>query len=163
MEQIEKKRISWWRPDRRKWIAFWILWLAVIVYATTIPWSDFKGHSHWGLVRWIPFGDHPLVLSDIVGNVALFLPLGYFYFMAVGRRSRQTTILSGLVVAALLSSGAEFFQVFCHDRIASTTDILTNTCGAGIGLWLANLFIKRSREKKNGLRVDEQRVEGRTR
>jgi hypothetical protein len=109
VEQIDTKRISWWRSDRRKWITFWILWLAVIVCATTMPWSNFKGHSHWGLVRWIPFGDHPLVLSDIVANVALFLPLGYFYFIAMPLSSRRATILWGLMVSALLSGGAEFF------------------------------------------------------
>lgn len=148
VEQLETKGIPWRRSDRRKWISFWILWLAVIVCATTMPWSNFKGHSHWGLVRWIPFGDHPLVLSDILANIALFLPLGYFYFRAMPLSSPRATILSGLVVSALLSGGAEFYQVFCHDRIASTTDVLTNTCGAGIGLWLAILFTKGLREKE---------------
>ena len=49
-----------------------------------MPWSDFKGHSHWGLVRWIPFGDHRLALSEIVGNVALFLPFGLLLFYGCG-------------------------------------------------------------------------------
>jgi glycopeptide antibiotics resistance protein len=128
-----------------KWTALWALWLAVIISATTIPWSNFKGHSHWGKVRWIPFRDDPLASVDNLANVALFLPFGSLYFMAVPLRSKRVTILSGLVVSALLSGGAEFFQVFCHNRIPSTTDVLTNVCGAGIGLWLANLFTKSSR------------------
>ena len=84
-------------------------------------------------------------MIDILANVALFIPFGFLYFMAVFRRSGRATILSGLVVSFLLSGGAEFFQVFCHNRIASSTDVLTNVCGAGIGLWLAKLLTTRSR------------------
>ena len=144
---MENERISGRRSDRRKWVASWILWLAVIVWATTMPWSNFKGHSHWGSVRWVPFRDHPLILSDDLANVVLFVPFGFLYFKAMPLRSGRATILAGLLVSALLSGGAEFFQVFCHNRISSTTDVLTNVSGAAIGLWLANLFSHRSRGK----------------
>src|SRR5438093_7992563 len=38
-----------------------VLWTAVIICITTMPWNNFKGHAHWSRVRWVPFHDDPLV------------------------------------------------------------------------------------------------------
>jgi glycopeptide antibiotics resistance protein len=86
-------------------------------------------------VRWIPFQDHPLALFDILANLLLFGPFGYFLFRAVPKRPSLGPLVLGL--AAALSTSVECFQVYCHHRIPSTTDVLTNVLGAGLGLLLA--------------------------
>ena len=58
------------------------LWLVVIAGATTLPWSNYVGHSHWGHVRWIPFRDDPLIMGDLALNVVLFMPFGFLLWQA---------------------------------------------------------------------------------
>ena len=42
------------------------------------------------------------------------------------------------LIAGGISLSIEFFQVFTHNRIPSTTDVLCDTIGAGLGGYLAN-------------------------
>ena len=117
------------------WRLLWILWVLLVVLVTTIPWSEFQGHSHWDMVRWIPFEDAALTrrsFFDIVTNVLLFVPFGYCYVRFQPRVDRGT-FLRLILLAATLSGGGELFQVFCHNRIPSMTDISTNIIGAAIG------------------------------
>jgi glycopeptide antibiotics resistance protein len=119
------------------WTTLALFWTAVIVFVTTLPWRNFAGHSHWNHVRWIPFQDHPLALFDIMANLLLFAPFGYFLVQALPRRESRSVVLPVLGLAAALSASVECFQVYCHHRIPSTTDVLTNVLGAGLGLLLA--------------------------
>lgn len=102
-----------------------------------MPWSNFKGHSHWASVRWIPFHDHPLTLFDIVANVLLFVPFGFSYTRSRPNQQRAGIWFRTVILAAVLSTSVEFFQVFCHNRIPSTTDVCTNIIGAAVGTALA--------------------------
>jgi glycopeptide antibiotics resistance protein len=118
------------------WWKLWLIWIAIIL-AFTMPWSSYVGHSHWTLVRWIPFYDHPLVLSDVLGNVVLFVPYGFFLARALPRSSRKRVWVITLLTAVTLSTSVEFVQVYSHDRIASTTDIGSDLLGAIFGLMLS--------------------------
>ena len=111
----------------------WLIAIAVILAAATMPWSNYVGHSHWDHVNWIPFFDHPLL--EILGNVALFLPFGYFFPRARQGASLKVRVLP-IIIGAMLSTGVEFFQVYTHSRFPSTTDICANLLGAIIGLSL---------------------------
>jgi len=107
--------------------------LAVILLVTTGgPWSGFVGHSHWPLVEWVPFS-RGLYPFDIVANMALFVPLGLALAWGHGRRALLAATLAG----ALFSLSIEGYQVYTHDRLATITDILSNTCGTAIGATLA--------------------------
>ena len=125
------------------WWSLWLIWTTVIVSVTTLPWSNYVGHPHWSSVRWIPFHDPPLALFDIVANVALFVPLGFFFTRALPNVSLRRRALLTLFSALLLSGSVEYFQVYCHNRIPSTTDILTNVLGAGLGAMLAGAKVAR--------------------
>ena len=107
--------------------------LSVILFITTGgPWSRFVGHSHWQLVEWVPFsaGVRPF---DIIANVALFVPLG----ATLAWRRRRLTVILTILAGLLLSTSIELYQVYCHGRFATMTDVLTNTCGTAIGATLA--------------------------
>ena len=120
-----------------------VLWLllAILSIAPLLPLSNFVGHPHWDHVRWIPFLDFSLsrnMLKDIVGNTLWFMMFGYLLHCQLNEDSRALrTITITTVVAGVISLSTEFFQVFCHNRIASMSDVICNVLGAGLGSYLA--------------------------
>ena len=115
-------------------LALFLVWTAVIVGATTLPWSDYVGHPHWDHVQWIPFLDYSSTPTDVALNILLFVPFG-FLFMWAGYPSAKRSV-SAVLMSAALSISVEFFQVFCHNRIPSATDVVTNVIGAAAGVFL---------------------------
>lgn len=121
-----------------------VLWLllAILSVAPLLPLSNFVGHPHWDHVRWIPFQDFSLsrnMLKDIVGNTLWFMIFGYLLHGRLNEDSRALwTIPIITAVAGGISLSTEFFQVFCHHRIASMTDVICNVLGAGVGSYLAH-------------------------
>ena len=120
-----------------------VLWflLAVLSIAPLLPLSNFVGHPHWDHIRWIPFQDFALsrnMLKDIVGNTLWFMMLGYLLHYRLNKDSHALrTIATITAIAGGISLSIEFFQVFCHNRIASITDVICNVLGAGLGGYLA--------------------------
>ena len=111
--------------------------LAAVLAATLLPWSNFVGHSHWAQVQWIPFYGRRLDWFDIAANVALFVPLGYFaggFFAVLLPGKKQLWVLVG---ATLLSTSAEFVQIYSHGRFPSASDIGCNVVGAALGLMIS--------------------------
>ena len=117
------------------WRILWAGWLMVIGAATLLPWSNFVGHSHWSSVRWFPFRPTDMSMDffvDFFANILLFVPFGYLQLRA-GFVSLRRELASTAIVALVLSLGVEFAQVFMHNRIASTADVLSNVMGAMLG------------------------------
>lgn len=123
------------------WTTLWVLWVVVILVLTTMPWSNYVGHSHWDQVRWIPFWNRPLALSDIFGNVLLFIPFGYLQGRVLRSMPEKSVWIRPMVMALTVSTAVECFQVYCHNRTASTTDISTNLLGTVLGIWLSKQHI----------------------
>lgn len=118
-----------------RWRFLWLACLFIIVWVTTVPGNVFVGHSHWFLVKWVPFQDFRLsfeYLSDLAGNVLLFVPLG-FSQLRLDSRLGRSGIPGALAVAILLSLSVELFQVYSHGRAPSVTDVLCNGVGASLG------------------------------
>jgi len=74
------------------------------------------------------------MLKDIVGNSLWFMMFGYLLHYQLNKDSRTLrTITTITTIAGGISLSTEFFQVFCHNRIASITDVICNVLGAGLG------------------------------
>ncbi len=120
-----------------------VLWflLAILSIAPLLPLSNFVGHPHWDHIRWVPFQNFALswnMLKDIVGNTLWFMMFGYLLHYQLNENSRTPwTIATITAIAGGISLSIEFFQVFCHNRIASITDVICNVLGAGLGGYLA--------------------------
>jgi glycopeptide antibiotics resistance protein len=103
--------------------------LALVLLATTWPISDFQDHPHWFRVEWIPFSEYQRPF-DVVANVLLFVPFGAAAGASSTDPRRVRLVMSAALVLAL---GVELSQVYTHNRIATTTDVVTNTAGAWLG------------------------------
>jgi glycopeptide antibiotics resistance protein len=123
------------------WWKLWLVWIVIVVGLTTMPWKNYVGHSHWRLVHWVPF-QQPLVLTDVLSNVALFTPFGYLLRRAAPSWSAKWMWIATVLAAAALSSSVELFQVYCHNRDPSTTDICSNLIGSVFGIMLAHRIVK---------------------
>jgi hypothetical protein len=102
--------------------------VALIILATTWPWSAYVGHSHWAAIRFLPWA----LMSkpwEPLANVLLFMPLGVALQWG-GARDRRIT---AAVVASLLSLAVETFQVYTHTRIPALPDLAANTLGGWVG------------------------------
>jgi glycopeptide antibiotics resistance protein len=75
-------------------------------------------------------------LDNLILNVVLFLPVGFFYRLSTERRG-------ALFFGAGLSLVIELAQLFLPARTTSVPDILTNTLGTGLGELLHSLLSSR--------------------
>ena len=113
---------------RRVWQAGWVAAAVAILLATTWPWSDFQGHVHWGKVEWLPFM-HRVAPRFVLLNVLLFVPYGL-----AGRRAwPHLPLRFWVLTGCALSLMVETYQLFSHNRLPSSIDVITNTLGATIG------------------------------
>lgn len=96
------------------------------------------GFSSQGIPHW---------LSDVVLNVALYLPLGVLLAWTLRRRrvSPSTAMLSVCAASLWLSWSLEGLQTLIPGRIASLRDIFPNLAGAVIGALLAEPMIDLTR------------------
>jgi glycopeptide antibiotics resistance protein len=116
------------------------LWALFIALVGTFPFTNFVGHSHWEYIQWFPTADNlrsRRFLFDIVANVALFLPLGYLLDRSTSSGTARRSLLLAAGAAGLLSLSMEWFQVYCHNRHPSLTDVISNVTGSLIGAFLS--------------------------
>ena len=127
--------------------------LLLIVMATTMPWSRYVGHPHWRNVEWIPFS-YRFRPEDLLLNVLLFVPFGYSAVStfscdesdedshgAATRRGGSWIPVTVVAAGCLISASVELFQVYCHGRIPTTVDVLSNTLGTYLGARLASMRV----------------------
>ena len=112
-----------------------MLWTLAIC-AGVVPWTDLQNHSHWSRVQWIPFVTPPIKLVDIVLNIALYVPFGYWFIRWAGRRRGGIAVAS----AAALSVVTEWTQLYSHSRFPSLTDVTCNVIGTLVGIRIAQQF-----------------------
>jgi VanZ family protein len=112
-------------------------WLGVIFAITLTP---ARGPNELQLVPLIRIVRgftppvQPAVVTNAVGNIFLFLPLGAALCL-LGLR-RRTTVLTGFC----LSTAIEITQLFIPGRTTSADDVLCNTVGAVLGFLLASAW-----------------------
>lgn len=126
-----------------------ILSALFIVYATSIPW-DFEHAPSLERVSWIPLWDAELhrlpPISDLVQNVVLFMPFGFFGYLglpAVRRRGAAAAVITLALCGMALSIFVECLQTMSVTRTPSASDVFTNTSGSLVGATAAVIYVDR--------------------
>jgi VanZ family protein len=106
----------------------------LVIYASLHPFSGWydTGISPFAFLEgawpryWTAF--------DLVTNVAVYLPLGFFLTLAFNRvPGRFTAPVLAVVLAAALSFGLEAVQTWLPSRVPSNVDLASNACGGLLG------------------------------
>ena len=79
----------------------------------------------------------PIYIADILRNILGFVPLGILFYLYFSRghgrgQAAGLTILLGATTSLLI----EILQAFIPQRVSGMTDIITNTLGTCVGVWL---------------------------
>lgn len=133
--------------NRRAIQFFWIMFAIFIVYGTFIPFrfSLNKEFLLFKLTRisWVPFIDPDgsrASIPDMVQNILLFIPFGFFGFFSL-QKEKKFRIAHITFIGALFSLSIEILQLLTTRRITSVTDIVTNTSGTFIGALAAFILV----------------------
>ncbi len=111
----------------------------LIVYNTLIPFTFDYGFSDLAgqisQINWLPGqeGTGRVSLTDLVGNVLLFIPFGFLMFLFLRQRNISRPLLKAVLYGACLSLAIEFLQLFIASRNTALHDLFNNTLGSLIG------------------------------
>lgn len=110
------------------------IYALLLIYGTLFPFSDW-GKSEGGLHTLLTL-QWPLKVSrsDVLTNLLVYIPLGFFLVMALNRRcSAKTKIVLASLSGFFLSLFMEYLQSYLPARVSSLTDTAFNTVGTFAG------------------------------
>ena len=120
-----------------------IFFIVFIVYNTLIPFKIIHDSEqlHFNIqnIQWLQF-DKRLSLTDIFGNVLLFIPLGFLIGLNIKKMRPIFRIVLAVIFGFLLSLAIEITQLFFLERTTSVIDLFNNTLGSAIGIVCAVFF-----------------------
>ncbi len=130
-----------------------ILTVLFIVYNTLIPFKPYlelwKIARNLGRVELVPFIARGRLnpLTDLVGNVILFMPFGFFLALYFIHLKQTLKVQRVVLLGFLLSLSIEILQIGFRYRTPSVTDLITNTFGTFLGVELARLYFKKFEQR----------------
>lgn len=116
------------------------------VYNTLIPFSFDVSFSEIGeqlrRISLTPFfvEGKRVSLTDIVGNIILFMPFGFLMYMFLYDRKTRAKLFLSIAAGALLSFSIETAQLFIISRDSAIHDLINNTLGTAIGAFAAAIY-----------------------
>ncbi|ACN15108.1 putative VanZ-like membrane protein [Desulforapulum autotrophicum HRM2] len=122
----------------------------LLVYASLMPF-DFsfdaeKFTTYLGsfLNHWPLNPDARISGSDIVSNLALYVPLGWIIAvrLRLDNRGMLLSMITSGMVCSIISLGVELSQTFIVSRISSASDLCLNTISGGVGSAMGVLYGK---------------------
>ena len=121
-----------------------LLALIFIIYVLCLFYVVTFGDVSWSNSNFIPFKEifrydfaSPLFFKNIIGNVLLFIPLGFLIAYKLNLKHFYSIILLSLYFSVCIES----IQLIIG-RVFDIDDILLNTIGGIIGYCLFKLFFK---------------------
>jgi glycopeptide antibiotics resistance protein len=124
-----------------KWTPRIIIFSILLVLFSTLFPFDFSFKNDFSIKYIAESFKNASDLSDQIGNVLLFLPLGFGLGGLLPRKlgvAVKVTIV--LIASAGLSFTVEVLQAFLPLRASTISDIITNTTGGGLGFLCFHLW-----------------------
>jgi VanZ family protein len=81
--------------------------------------------------------------GDLLANIVLFLPFGFFAMQAAEHRTRWTSWLTILIAGFILAHTIQIAQLVIPGRVPSTGDTILNMLGCALGCLLGTLRMPR--------------------
>lgn len=111
-----------------------LAWLGLVVYGSLHPFSGWRdtGISPFSFLD----GNWPRYWTafDLIANVAVYLPLGFFTTLALkGLPGRFSALMLATILAGCASLGLEAVQTWLPSRVPSNLDLACNTLGGLLG------------------------------
>ena len=115
-----------------------IAWLGLVIYGSLHPFSGWRdtGISPLAFLE----GGWPRYWTafDLAANIAVYLPLGFFFTLALCSLPwRFTGLILAVILAATTSLSLEIVQNWLPSRVPSNVDLACNTLGGLLGAMLA--------------------------
>ncbi len=108
-----------------------------ILYGSFYPFGFYLHHDSRGPVGvLLASGLRPASRDDVVQNILLYIPLGFFAACAIERRT-LAAIVGGTLAGFALSLFVELAQFYDAGRFQELTDICSNSLGALLGACVA--------------------------
>lgn len=110
----------------------------------SLVWRLLGLFARFDATSWITYS-----ILEFGANVAMFVPVGLFFLLLLGRRRWWVAILLGVV----LTCAIEFAQMFLPARVSDPRDIVANSVGAFVGVIAALIVtwpaaVRRARERR---------------
>jgi glycopeptide antibiotics resistance protein len=127
--------------------------LALTIFPIPVEARGWRFHQLFSNMHFVPFGTiraqlaSGLVYSEarqLIGNVVLFVPLG-FLLPAAARACRRLWVT--LVVAAGMSVLVETMQAILPEHATDVDDVILNTSGAAVGYLAFWIFARTARQR----------------
>jgi len=133
------------QSSRRSWAIATVVFAGAVLLLTL--WPDSTVNS----TNLVPFREHGaawscllrgcsgatasarFLLKDVIGNVVVFLPVGYAAAAALTGRPRWRRFLLATTLGFLLSLFIETIQFSIATRATDVDDLIFNTLGAAVG------------------------------
>jgi VanZ family protein len=114
-----------------------LAWLGLIVYGSLHPFSGWRDTGVSPLTFLDGGWPRYWTVFDLLANVAVYLPLGFFLTLALRRLpGRFSAPLLAILLAAGVSFGLETLQTWLPSRVPSNIDLACNAVGGLLGaLW----------------------------
>ncbi|MDP3438057.1 MAG: VanZ family protein, partial [Azonexus sp.] len=118
-----------------------LAWCGLVVYGSLHPFSGWRvtGISPLAFLD----GGWPRywTVFDLLANVAVYLPLGFFLTLALkGLPGRFSALCVAILLAAGVSFGLETLQNWLPSRVPSNVDLVCNTLGGLLGAVVAQIL-----------------------
>jgi glycopeptide antibiotics resistance protein len=123
-----------------------VLFTLFIIYNTLLP---FKFNTDPAFIQYrldsvslIPYHnlERKISLTDLAGNIILFVPFGFLLYMNLMYQKRKHAIIITVITGAFLSLSIEVSQIFIEHRNAAAHDLFNNTIGSLLGAVIASIY-----------------------
>jgi glycopeptide antibiotics resistance protein len=94
----------------------------------SIIWRIVEVFSRYRMTQWLDFAT-----VEFIANVAMFVPLGLFFLLLLGRGRWWLAILFGIALTVVI----EFVQQALPSRVSDPRDLVANSIGATLGVLVA--------------------------